>query len=119
MKTIPILLALFVCGCSSSLDRQLDQIDLMMNDHPAEALSSLDSIDHTKIRSPRLRARYALLHSIALDKNYIDLKSDSVISPAVQWYSRHGNPYDKARTYYYKGRVEYNSGNFSAANKTS
>ena len=116
MKTIPILLALFVCGCSSSLDRQLDQIDLMMNDHPAEALSSLDSIDHTKIRSSRLRARYALLHSIALDKNYIDLKSDSVISPAVQWYSRHGNPYDKARTYYYKGRVEYNSGNFSAAN---
>ena len=115
MKTIPILLALFVCGCSSSLDRQLDQIDLMMNDHPAEALSSLDSIDHTQIRSQRLRARYALLHSIALDKNYIDLKSDSVISPAVQWYSRHGSPYEKARTYYYKGRIDYHSKDYASA----
>ena len=115
MNIIRLVLAFLMCGCSSSLDRHMDQIDQMMNDHPSKALSSLDSIDFNQIKSQRLRARYSLLRSIALDKNYLDIKSDSIIAPAIQWFSLHGSPYDKARTYYYKGRIEYNSGDYPAA----
>ena len=115
MRRIYLLCALLAFGCTSSLDRNLNSIDRMMNEHPAEALASLDSIGDIQIKSLRQRARYALLRSVALDKNYIDLQSDSVIAPAVRWYSRHGSPYEKARTLYYKGRIEYNAGDYSAA----
>ena len=33
-----------------------------------------------------IEAKYALLLSQALDKNYIDLQSDSIIAPAVRYY---------------------------------
>lgn len=115
MKNIIVLFAFLAVSCSSSLDRRLDQIDAMLNDHPAEALAALDSTNRSLLTSPRLRARYALLRSVALDKNYIDLQSDSVIAPAVIWYSRHGKPYEKARTLYYKGRIEYNSKDYPSA----
>ena len=115
MRRIYLLCALLAFGCTSSLDRNLNSIDRMMNEHPAEALASLDSIGDSHLNSPRQKARYALLRSVALDKNYIDLQSDSVIAPAVRWYSRHGSPYEKARTHYYKGRIEYNAGDYSAA----
>lgn len=115
MKKLYLLLAFLVLGCSPSLDHRLNQIDETLDDHPAEALASLDSVDRSALSSPRLRARYALLRSVALDKNYIDLQSDSVIAPAVRWYSRHGSAYEKARTLYYQGRVAYNAGDYPAA----
>ena len=37
------------------------------------------------------RAKYALLRSMALDKNYIDVADDSLINVAVEWYSRRGD----------------------------
>jgi len=115
MRRFFLFCALLAVGCTSSLERRLDSVDRMMNEHPADALASLDSIGDIQIKSLRQRARYALLRSIALDKNYVDLKTDSVIAPAVRWYSRHGSPYEKARTFYYKGRIEYNSGDYPAA----
>ena len=115
MKKLILLLALLAVGCSSSVDHCLDRIDGLLDNSPADALSSLDSLDRSALISSHLKARYALLKSVALDKNYIDIKSDSVISPAVQWYSRHGNAYEKARMLYYWGRIAYNAGNYPAA----
>lgn len=115
MKKLYLLLALVILGCSPALDQRLNRIDGMLNDHPAEALASLDSLDLNSLKTPRLKARYALLRSVALDKNYIDLQSDSVIAPAVLWYGHHGNAYEKARTLYYQGRIAYNAGNYPAA----
>lgn len=115
MKKLYLLLAMLVMGCSPALNQRLDRIDGMLDDHPAEALASLDSLDRSVLRSPRLRARYALLRSAALDKNYIDLQSDSVIAPAILWYSRHGSAYEQARTLYYQGRIAFNAGDFASA----
>lgn len=115
MKKLYLLLAMLVMGCSPALNQRLDRIDGMLDDHPAEALASLDSLDRSVLRSPRLRARYALLRSAALDKNHIDLQSDSVIAPAILWYSRHGSAYEQARTLYYQGRIAFNAGDFASA----
>ena len=115
MKKLFLLLFLFALGCSSSQDLRLNRIDGLLDSDPAGALAALDSLDGEDLQSRRLRARYSLLRSAALDKNYVDLQSDSIIAPATHWYSRHGSAYDKARTYYYQGRIAYNAGDYSAA----
>lgn len=115
MKKWYLLLTLVVLGCTPALDQRLTRIDGMLNDHPAEALASLDSLDRSSLKTPRLKARYALLRSVALDKNYIDLQSDSVIAPAIQWYNRHGSAYEQARTLYYRGRIAFNAKDYPAA----
>jgi len=45
-----------------------------------------------------IEAKYALLLSQALDKNYIDLQSDSIIAPAVRYYENHGTPDERLKT---------------------
>lgn len=59
-----------------------------MNDSCEVALSILqDSIKPSTLTTERGRAIYALLLSQALDKNYIDLTSDSIIAPAVKYFA--------------------------------
>ena len=114
MKKVLIILAvLLLAGCS--MDRRLDKIDGIMSEHPAEALASLGSIGSNSLKTPHHRARYALLRSIALDKNVIDLKSDSIIAPAVSWFQRHGKPLEKAQMYYYSGRIAFNAEDYPTA----
>lgn len=81
-----------------------------MTDNPREAKSLLETIDAPQIRRASLRARYALLYSQALDKNYIDKTNDSLISVAVNYYERKGTDRDRALAHYYHGRI-YENGN--------
>ena len=64
---------------------------------------------------PKDRADYALLKSIALDKNYIDVTDDSLARVATEWYDVHGRPERQLRAWYYLGRVQQNAGNPSGA----
>ena len=69
-------------------------------------------------RQPRFDAdgpRYALLRSMALDKNYIDTTDFSVLQPAIDYYLTKGTPDQKLRTYYYQGRIYQNAGNDDSA----
>ena len=63
----------------------------------------------------RILAKYALLLSQALDKNYIDQQSDSIIAPAVNYYKYHGTDDERFKTLYYAGRVYQNAGDIEAA----
>ena len=93
----------------------LDDVETYINERPDSALAVLRALDSTAVRGRALRARVSLLHSMALDKNYIDLKTDSILAPAVSWYSRHGSPDEKLKTRYYLGRLQYNAGNYQEA----
>lgn len=75
----------------------------------------LRHIDRRKIYSSASEARYALLYSQALDKNYVDVTSDSLTAVAVNYYDRHGTKHERAMAHYYQGRVFSNAGNFDAA----
>ena len=112
---VSILAGIQACAGGDELEARLQEADACMSSHPETALTMLDSIDTEHISSKRLKARYALLYSIALDKNYIDVTNDSIIAPAVKYYRNHGTPDEKLKTNYYWGRIAMNSGEYEDA----
>ena len=56
------------------------------------------------------KAEYALLLSMALDKNFVDTTTFSIIQPAIDYYLEKGTPDEKLRTLYYQGRIFQNRG---------
>lgn len=92
--------------------------DSIMAEHPDSALTLLSSIDPVKLGSDREKARYALLMSMALDKNYIDTTTFDVLQPAIDYYLNHGTADERLKTLYYQGRIFQNGGNDEEAMKS-
>lgn len=103
--------ACFITSCSNNKQQmELERAETLMEEHPDSALIILNSIKKTELGSNEEQARYALLMSMALDKNYIDTTSFYVLQPAIDYYLESGNPTEKLRTYYYQGRIFQNKG---------
>ncbi|MBO4455731.1 MAG: hypothetical protein J5759_04725 [Bacteroidales bacterium] len=83
----------------------LAKIERYIQDNPVRALEQLKEIPVEEIKSPREKALHSLLYSMALDKNYVDLQTDSIIRYAVNYYSRTSDQYHKSLSYYYLGRI--------------
>lgn len=111
----PLLSMLASCNEDSVIDVQMNEAEYYMRQHPDTALSILGRIDETQLKSEKGKARYALLKSMALDKNYIDTTSFDVLQPAVDYFLRKGTADDKLRTYYYQGRIYQNRENSDSA----
>ena len=60
------------CGNIANVDLQLNHAEALMSKQPDSAKIFLESINPNVIRTAKKQARYALLYSQALDKNYID-----------------------------------------------
>lgn len=111
IPTFIILLSVLFTSCSDrQVLRMLDDIDTYISERPDSALAVLDSLSGTDICGREANARFALLYSMALDKNYIDLTDDSLINVAVGWYRRHGTADERLKAWYYQGRVYENAG---------
>ena len=114
-----IITAITIVSCNdarkSETFRVLEDVDSYIEARPDSALTVLEGIDKSELTSKELEAKYALLLSQALDKNYIDLQSDSIIAPAVDYYKYHGTDDERFRTLYYAGRVYQNAGDIEAA----
>lgn len=110
-----VIFSIAVCGCSGDMSGRLDRAELLMEEYPDSALSILDSIDVSALRGKRLKARYALLKSMALDKNYIDTTTFDVLQPAIDYYLENGSSDEKFKTYYYQGVIHSNAGNDNLA----
>lgn len=117
--SVYFLLFLFFISCSetSEVETFLNAADEYIENNPEMALKTLETIDRGLLNTNKVQAKYALLYSIALDKNYIDVKSDSIIAPAVKYYKHHGTAEDKFRTLYYLGRIYQNAGDVETAMK--
>ena len=103
-KTVlfPLILLSIVFSCRSETSLTLDRVETLLLQHPDSALFLLESIPRTGLSSKELDARYALLKSAALDKNYIDVDSDSLIRKAVYYYSgRFDKRYEMLAWYYH------------------
>ena len=102
-------LSLFLSvGCSSwRVNETLKDIESFIMERPDSALAVLDSIDRTLLKTDRHKAHHALLHAMALDKNYIDVDDDSLASIAVKYFSRKGPEKYHARSLYYLGLSYY------------
>ena len=115
-RSFLVILLFLLCSCGNSTFHQLNKIEKELNNHPDSALYHLEQITQKQLHSQSSRAKYALMKSIALDKNYIDVTDDSLISIAVNYYSyprRH--PKYRMLGYYYKGLVQKNAADYPAA----
>lgn len=93
----------------------LDKAENLMNSCPDSALFILSSIDKNGLGDDEEKARYALLMSMALDKNYIDTTTFDILQPAIDYYLKKGSADEKLRTYYYQGRIYQNRKNNDSA----
>lgn len=110
-----VLLTLAGCRSGQNAQKLFDRAESLMDCQPDSALKLLYQFDPDSLSSRSQRARYALLFSCALDKNGIDLSTDSIIRPAVTYFAHHGSKREKALTSYYLGRIRDNSGDAGEA----
>lgn len=112
-----ILLLLGITGCRKHypVAEKLLQAEAVMNEYPDSALNLLKDIAQPELKTQAHHARYALLYSQALDKNYIDLTSDSLINIAVDYYKDRDDVKAKFLSYYYLGRIYTNANNLTQA----
>lgn len=111
LSTILVFVFCTLTGCNKNTQIEiiLNRADSLMNFHSDSALKIIKDINPDHIYRSATFARYSLLYSQALDKNYIDVTSDSLIRYAVKYYSKKGNAYQKATSYYYLGRIHCNA----------
>ena len=103
------------CDRNTPILEQMDMAENLMNTKPDSALTLLKNIPVTNIKGKEIAAKYALLKSMALDKNYIDTTTFDVLQPAIDYYLKKGSPDEKLRTYYYQGRIYQNQGDDDSA----
>lgn len=110
---LAVLFALF--GCNTSVVRNsLSRAECLMAESPDSAKTVLDSIKRSDLKNRALKARFALLYSQAMDKCYIDTDNDSLISVALNYYSKRGSDHEKALAYYYNSIIFTNQNNIEA-----
>ena len=104
-----LCLMLAACHHASPYRATLDAADSLMESRPDSALSLLRAIPSEQITDRATRARHAMLHAMARDKNYIDDTTFIILQPAIDYYENHGTPTEKLRTFYYQGRIYDNT----------
>lgn len=117
-RYIPLILAVITllatsCGGNGAA-QQLDDVAAIIEDNPDSALALFRAIDPTSLSGKAQKARYSMLHAMALDKNYIDTADMRVIQPALDWYADHGSPDDRLKAMYYAGCIASNGGDMDA-----
>ncbi len=115
-RILPVIILMTLMACAGKETRAvLDDVASYISERPDSALTVLKSIDTDNINGHRANAQYALLYSMALDKNAIDETNDSLVMVATTWYRRHGIPDDRLKAFYYHGRVRQNAGDNEGA----
>lgn len=109
------VIMLVSCERQSPTWKQMDIAESLLNTKPDSALAILEGIPAFNVKGKETSARYALLKSMALDKNCIDTTTFDVLQPAIDYYIEHGSPDEQLRTYYYQGRIYQNKGDDDAA----
>lgn len=114
-----MLFSWLMVSCSESEEqRVLNHVEEVIEAHPDSALTLLRGVNKASLGSDREKAQYALLMSMALDKNYIDTTTFDVLQPAIDYYLDNGNPDDRLKTFYYQGRIYQNKGDRDNARNT-
>ncbi len=110
-----VLSCITSCGGNPSVRKVLGDAERLMNDRPDSALYVLQGLDMRELTGKRLKAEHSLLLSMALDKNFIDLTTDSLINVAVEYYRSHRMYERRFMALYYQGRVYENAGQYNKA----
>ena len=110
-----ILVALMSCNDPKPITDTLHRAEALMSESPDSAWTLLNTISPDEMGQNRNRAFYALLYTQAQDKTYRDETNDSLISIAVDYYRDTDDVRHKFLSYYYKGRVHFNTKDYLGA----
>lgn len=111
-----ILSIITLLSCADeTYEEKLSQAELCFDDALYEdAYSLLDNIDGKSFKPGGYQqARYALLYTKALYKNYIVSPSDSLVSLAVDYFDKHGSQKERFLAYLFQGIVRYELEDYS------
>ena len=114
LRTVIFIAILSFCfaSCAHSFrtaEQFLDEIEARLETQPDSAFVALDSLDRSMLGTKELRARHALLYTIALEKVGMEITSDSIINIAVDYYSSSGDEEMKEKALYYKNIIDQNA----------
>lgn len=114
---VTVVTLMVACGPSprQRVAATWDDVESYINERPDSALAVLRGVDSTALTTRALRARYSLLHTMALDKNYESIAAPGLLDDAIGYYDRHGNPDEKLKTLYYKGCILQEQKDLNAA----
>ena len=110
-----VLLTVASCKGRTEAWEQMDLAETLMEEQPDSSLTILNSLKTESLGGEEERARYALLKSMALDKNYIDTTTFDVLQAALDYYPKHGTPDEILKTRYYQGTIFLNKGDNGSA----
>ena len=113
-----VLLLLLAVSCRQAARDTVARADMLLSDQPDSALALLEGLDFHRLHGRRLRAHYALTHTVALDKNYIDSDNDSLFRYAFDYYSRHRDDSLRSLAHYYRGRLYQNGTQYRLATES-
>lgn len=116
LLSLLVLLSLFGCGNNTRIEQELSHAANLMRNEPDSSLRIIESIDPDDISRRSTRAKYALLYSQALDKNYEDTDDDSLMRIAYRYYNKRMCS-DSLRFLlnYHYGRIYQNGDDFQEA----
>ena len=117
LYSIVLFIAIFLlASCANrKTAATLDDVETYIQTRPDSALATIRAIDTTTLTTRGLRAHYALLHAMALDKNWIDTTNMGVVMPAVTYFDQRNANDVKAKAWYYLGRIQENAGDLPKA----
>ena len=114
--TSVVFALLLLTSCTPLRNRKtLNDMEALMPERPDSALAVLRVLQPRDLPGLHVRPLHALLLSEALDKNYIDLTDDSLALAANNYYGEHGSQLHRLKSWYYLGRIRFNSGNYAEA----
>lgn len=94
------LTLLFGCRTDSQIVECMDRAESIMTEQPEEALQLIENINAKELKRRGDKARYHLLYSEAQYHNYIDSDRDTLILPAVEYYTATDHNHEAARALY-------------------
>ncbi len=102
------------CGRHAATEALIDRADSLMSEHPDSALTLLSAIDGSALpHGSELNARYALLLTQAQAKCFKPSADDSLISIAVDYYTRHEDLLQLTKAHFYRGSVQYKARHYA------
>ncbi len=104
ISLITIILLLSECRVRSNVEDVWGYIQ----ERPDSALAVLSTMNSATFHG-RTLAEYRLLKAMALDKNYVDVSSDSLALPAYQYFRKHGPREKEMMSLYYYALARYYS----------
>ena len=113
--TIILALCLGSCGQHSKHWETLAQVESYIEESPDSVLNVLQGMDKGELSGMEEKAKYALLMSIALDKNWVDVTDETLINEAVDYYSNSDDIESLFKAYFYQGRIYVNAHDYPQA----